>query len=299
MRNRFDTSPRLLLDGTPEPFEHADTDLDIYELLAYLAPARRPWSYPVLPTSYIAALLKRDLRGINTRLSKLRASPVNTIYLPSQPVNFYRELVHALDRNGADKLREQGICLPKYDHGPLAHELGMSIWAASFEHSGLPITPAQYKTKARPDWVSFIADDYLVFCEFHMGSQSSVVIEKKVDDYLTDIIQQRLDNALVLFMTTSVLHRDRVLTGIRNAIDTRGLDHSYGRHFAVGMLPEMRNSKGRIIVYTKDLTKLPPLGTWALGPYVFPSTSAKPLYLGGEHARPEARQGEIAHGEAR
>lgn len=296
MRNRFDTSPRLLPDGTPEPFRHETSDLDIYELLAYLAPVRRPWSYPVLPTTYIAGLLNRDLCSINKRLGKLRASPINTIYLPSQPENYYRELVHALDRNGADRLKEIGVTLPKYDHGPLPHELLMSMWAASFEYTGFSITPAIYRTRARPDWIPFILGDHLIFCEAHMGSQSSVVIEKKVDDYLTDIIKGRLDNALVLFMTTSVLHRDRVITGIRNAIDRRGLDQAYGWHFAVGMLPEMKNSTGRVIVYTKDLNKIPALGSWALGPYTFPSTSAQPLYLGGDHAGPEANATQTAQG---
>jgi len=131
-------------------------DLQLCKLLAP-TPARSPWSYQYLPTSYIGPLLERSQASAAQRVHALKRKPYYYFRLPEQPLNNYRDLIYQIGPAGLEELKKDGLVIPNAKHRRMPHELLASLIAASFEYGArihaLPIDAIyNNRTDMTPDW---------------------------------------------------------------------------------------------------------------------------------------------------
>ena len=265
--SRWSDEPRRDSAGKPIPIRFGENDLEVCKLLASSTVCRAPWSYQYLPSTYIPAILQRG-DALKRRLDWLTDEPNWYVQRPVQPRNLSRELIYALDKRGADELREAGIEVPKYRLRPLPHELMACLCAASFEIGarahGLPIRTHEWPiANPRPDWVPFQLGTGLILLEADTGSETlysredATTISGKFDQYLQLIHDGslrrvfRTKDVLVLFVTTRPTRRDSMIEVLKKVIDGLGLEHELAEHFAFSA-----------IKYDRYLNTLPKPSDW-------------------------------------
>lgn len=246
--SRWSDEPRRDATGKPIAVRFGEADLEVCKLLAPYMACRAPWSYQYLPSTYIPAILQRGT-ALKRRLDWLTDEPNWYVQRPVQPRSLTRELIYALDKRGADELREAGIDVPKYRLRPLSHELMACLCAASFEigarKHGLPIRTFEWPTSSlRPDWLPFQLGQTLVLLEADTGSETlyskedATTISGKFEQYLQMIDDGSLRRAfrtkdiVVLFVTTRPTRRDSMIEVLKKVIDDLGLRHGFAEHFA-------------------------------------------------------------------
>ena len=131
--DRWSDEPILNEDGEPIVVEIQDSDRELFKILAPGSHSRDPWSYKFLPRDYLLAVAKRGRLGGTERIKILLRKPDTHLRLPDQPETITRHQIIALDKNGADELRELRINVPHIRPGRLVHDLMECIIAASFE----------------------------------------------------------------------------------------------------------------------------------------------------------------------
>src|ERR1700752_256839 len=261
--SRWSDAPRII-DGRPEPFRFGPSDIRIFKLVAYGVPAREPWTYRYLPTSYFAPLLGRGSSGIPNRLTKLYRRPQSSLARPPQPMNNCRDLIYMLGRNGAKELRNEGLHIPTLKSGHLPHDLKACMIAASFEYGAashdLTMELAPKPQNLSPDWTAFKVTGRVVYVEADMGSErlqdtgrDATTITAKYEGYLQHIAMEQLSNVVVLFDTNAPERMDGMIELLKEVIDHHHYPHEYAEQFAF-----------RWMGFDRFVNAIPKLTDWAV-----------------------------------
>lgn len=266
--SRWDTQP-LIRNGKTVTVDFGPLDLQVCKLLC---PERFPWGYQYLPRTYFALFLKRGQVAFRRRLGKLIETPGRYLRLPDQPENNYRDRIFALDKGGADELREAGVVFPPIKYLPLPHTLMACLIAASFELSGLPIEPIELKLKhERPDWIPFTFQGRTILIEADTGSETietetqAIAINLKFEKYLKAIIDGELpENTLILFVSPRQSRVDSIIEQLKRTIDHLKCDHDLADYFGFMQMPPLVTKTGRVIPFSKYLKALPPATSWVV-----------------------------------
>lgn len=275
--SRWNNKPRRDKDGVIAPFQFVETDTEICKLLSPDYATRLPWSYRRLPSTYIPILLNRGTVSIRDRMRKLAVE--GYLEKPDQPRNNYRPLIYGLGKKGEKLLRVSGLSDEAVDSPRISHELMRCICAASFEYGArkhsIPLSLFPTKSKFRPDWPTFSLGTHLIFLEADVDSETlysnrpnTTAISKKLSAYLDLIIEYRLKNDLVLFVTVNPERRDSMIEVLKKVITERDLDHHYAEYFGFTNID-----------YSRHIDRIPDLTDWAVAEPWKRAGSIPPLIL--------------------
>jgi hypothetical protein len=260
--SRWNNKPKRGPDGKPKPFQFVASDFPILQLLSPDYATREPWSYRRLPSSYITSLLDRGRWGGLDRLRDLAVE--GYVCKPEQPLNNFRPLIFGLGKKGERELHVTGASDAAIEDRRLAHELMRCICAASFEvgarKHNLPLSFEPVKTHIRPDWPSFRLDNHLVFLEADVDSETlysnrpnTTKISGKMIEYLDLIVERRLKDAMVLFITVDPVRCNSMIEVLKRVIDERGFDHKLAAQFGFTHID-----------YNRYIDRIPKLTDWAV-----------------------------------